>query len=129
MTQTHKDALARGREEGRIVREYLEALERHKPRRGRKRTRDTISAQLTKVEEQLAKEPNPLSRVQLIQERMDLQAELETVDTVSDIAHLESSFIEVALSYSARKGISYAAWRQVGVEPTVLRKAGLTRLS
>jgi len=35
--------------------------------------------------------------------------------------------VEVAKSYSSRKGISYAAWREVGVEPAVLKKAGISR--
>ena len=41
MSAEHKAALAEGREQGRAVREYLEALEAHKPRRGRKRTPDS----------------------------------------------------------------------------------------
>jgi hypothetical protein len=40
---------------------------------------------------------------------------------------LESAFVKSARSYSERKGISYAAWRQVGVEPAVLKKAGISR--
>ena len=36
MSADHKAALAKGREEGRIVRRYLEALESNRPRRGRK---------------------------------------------------------------------------------------------
>ena len=32
-------------------------------------------------------------------------------------------------AYSARKGISYAAWRELGVEPAVLKKAGISRSS
>ena len=39
MSAQHKEALAVGRDEGRAVRRYLEALEAHKPRRGRKRMR------------------------------------------------------------------------------------------
>ena len=36
MSDAHKEALAEGREQGRAVRRYLEALEANKPRRGRK---------------------------------------------------------------------------------------------
>jgi hypothetical protein len=75
MTDEHKAALAEGREQGRIVRRYLEALaNRHGP----------------------------------------------------DEA-LEDAFIAVAGPYSARKGLTYAAWRAVGVEPRVLRAAGVPR--
>jgi hypothetical protein len=33
----------------------------------------------------------------------------------------------VAKSYSAKKGISYGAWREFGVSPEVLKKAGISR--
>ena len=50
MSAEHKAALAKGREEGRIVRQYLEALESTKPRRGRKRTPDSIRKRLATIE-------------------------------------------------------------------------------
>jgi hypothetical protein len=76
MTDEHKAALAKGREEGRVVRRYLEAL------------------------------ANGHSA----------QAEA-----------LEAAFVAVAGPYSARKGLTYAAWRAVGVKPRVLREAGIAR--
>ena len=50
MSAEHKAALAKGREEGRIVRQYLEALESTKPRRGRKRTPDSIRKRLATID-------------------------------------------------------------------------------
>ena len=44
-----------------------------------------------------------------------------------DTSELETAFVEVAKSYSDRNAISYNAWRQIGVEPAVLRKAGISR--
>ena len=44
-----------------------------------------------------------------------------------DLAGLEAEFTKVAKAYSARQGISYAAWRAVGVPAAVLKKAGVTR--
>lgn len=38
MSDEHKAALAEGRDQGRAVRRYLDALEQHRPKRGRKRT-------------------------------------------------------------------------------------------
>ena len=47
MSDAHKAALAQGRAAGnRAVRNYLEALEAHKPKRGRKRTPDSIKKRL-----------------------------------------------------------------------------------
>ena len=50
MTAEHKAALAKGRAEGRIVREYLEGLRATKPKRGRKRTPETITKRLDAID-------------------------------------------------------------------------------
>ncbi len=126
MSKEHKDALAQGREEGRAVRRYLEALELHKPRRGRKRTPESIQRQLAAIEENLAN-ADPLSRVQLIQQRMDLHRELEAKSQTVDLSALEADFVGAAKGYGQRKGISYAAWREAGVDAAVLKKAGISR--
>ena len=53
MSDEHKAALAQGRSEGRAVREYLEALRANKPKRGRKRTPDSIKKRLAVIDDQL----------------------------------------------------------------------------
>ncbi len=58
---------------------------------------------------------------------MDLEDELETMSAKTDLTALEDDFVRVARSYSTRRGISYAAWREIGVDAAVLKKAGLTR--
>jgi hypothetical protein len=126
ISDDHKAALAVGRTEGRAVRNYLEALEAHKPRRGRKRTPDSIEKRLEAINAAL-EETDPLGRLQLIQERMDLETELASMQAGIDLEALETDFVEAAHGYSARKGISYAAWRELGVPPNVLKRAGITR--
>jgi hypothetical protein len=126
MTDEHKAALALGRSEGRAVKEYLEGLRATKPKRGRKRTPESISARLVAIEVELSS-ADPLDELKLVQERMNLQSELEHVGPSIDIAALEGAFVAVAKSYSDRQGISYGAWREVGVEPTVLKAAGINR--
>ena len=126
MSDQHKAALAKGREKGRTVRLYLEALESTKPRRGRKRTPDSIKKRLVAIDAAL-EEADPLSRLQLIQEQQDLDAELAYGDGADDIAALEKAFTKVAKSYGDRKGISYSAWRQVGVSAPVLQQAKIAR--
>ena len=54
MSDEHKAALAEGRNQGRAVRRYLEALEQNKPKRGRKRTADSVQRDLTRTEDDLA---------------------------------------------------------------------------
>lgn len=128
MSDEHKAALAEGRNQGRAVRRYLEALEAHKPKRGRKRTTESVQKRLVRIEVEL-ETADPLKRLQLIQERLDLQAELEAASAKVDLSGLERDFVDAAKAYSTRKGISYAAWRELGVEPAVLKKAGISRAS
>jgi hypothetical protein len=126
MSAEHKRALAVGREESRAVRRYLEALEAHKPKRGRKRTADGIEARLAQIENRL---PNAdaMSRVHLVQERLNLQSELASRGDTIDVTFLEEGFIKAAGGYGARKGLTYAAWRAAGIDANVLRRAGIPR--
>lgn len=126
MSDEHKAALAEGRAQGRAVRAYLEALEANKPKRGRKRTPDSIKKRLDKITVEL-ETADPLKRLQLTQEQLDLEGELAAGETKVDLSALEKDFIEAAASYASRKGISYSAFRSVGVPPAVLRAAGITR--
>jgi len=128
MSDEHKAALAEGRDQGRSVRRYLEALEAHKPKRGRKRTPESMQKRLDRIDVELAI-ADPLKRLQLIQERLDLKAELEAASVKVDLSGLEAEFVAAAGAYSARKGISYSAWRELGVDPAVLKRAGVSRSS
>lgn len=126
MSDSHKAALAEGREQGRAVRRYLEALEAHKPKRGRKRTPESVQRRLATIEERLA-DADALTRLHLMQERMNLTNELASSDKSVDIQALEDEFVAAAAPYGARKGIAYAAWRAMGVDPAVLRRANIKR--
>lgn len=126
MSDEHKAALALGREQGRAVRRYLEALEANRPKRGRKRTQESVQKRLAEVEKKLSS-ADPLTRLQLVQERMDLQRELATKAEDVDISGLEEAFVAAAADYGSRKGISYAAWREAGVPAPILSRAGIRR--
>jgi hypothetical protein len=126
MSDEHKAALAQGRAEGRAVRDYLEALRSMKPKRGRSRTPDSIKKRLGAIDAQLA-DADALTELKLVQERRDLTDELAAMQAKVDLGALESAFVKVAKGYSTRQGISYASWREVGVEASVLKKAGISR--
>ncbi|HEV3131771.1 MAG TPA: hypothetical protein VGY51_07395 [Acidimicrobiales bacterium] len=126
MSADHKAALAKGREEGRTVRRYLEALESNRPRRGRKRTPDSIRKRLAAIESALPG-ADPLSRLHLVEEKQRLEAELSHAGDTVDMAALEKGFVRVARIYGERKGISYSTWRAVGVSAAVLQQAKIPR--
>jgi hypothetical protein len=126
MSDEHKAALAKGREEGLAVRRYLEALESSRPRRGRRRTAASIEKKLVAIDTQLDG-AEPLSRLHLLQEKKDLEEELSRAGEVHDLTGLEKQFVKVAKSYGERKGISYSTWRSAGVSAAVLQKANIAR--
>ena len=126
MSDEHKAALAEGREQGRTVRRYLEALESRRPRRGRRRTPASIHKRLADIDQRLSN-ADPLSRLHLTQERMNLERELSAGEDDVDLDALEGEFVRAARQYGERKGITYQAWRQAGVEPRVLKAAGIDR--
>jgi hypothetical protein len=126
VTEAHKAAMATGRAESRAVSDYLEVMAANKPKRGRKRTAETISNRLAAVADELV-DADMVTRVHLIQERMDLETELAVIEDVVDLSYYENEFVKVAKNYSARRGISYAAWREAGIDAALLKRAGIHR--
>ena len=126
MTDAHKKALAEGRSQSKAVRDYLEALEANRPKRGRKRTPDSIKKRLAAIEESLAT-AGITTRLHLVQEQQNLLTALAAMQVKVDLSGLEKAFVKNAKGYGLSKGIAYSSWRSVGVSAEVLRKAGITR--
>src|SRR4051794_13825757 len=126
MTDAHKAALAAGREQSRAVRDYLEALEANRPRRGRKRTPASIEKRLALIDTELP-EASPLQRLLLIQEQTDLEDELAGLEESVDMSSYEKGFVKHARAYAETKRINYATFRSVGVPAAVLVRAGISR--
>ena len=131
LSPEHKAAMAEGRTEGRIIKGYLAAIRRTKPTAGRPKTADSVNNRLDKVNNLLETKLDPLKRLSLLQERIELAQELKRIEENSTdlVAELQPEFIAVAKSYGQRKGISYAAWREFGVPAAVLKAAGLNRVA
>lgn len=128
VTEEHKAAMAAGRAEGSVVRKYLEAVQEQKPKRGRRRTPDSIRLRLVEINKSMDS-AGALNQLAMAQERIDLEDELRNLESTVDLTPLKDDFVRVAAGYGTRKGISYAAWRQVGVPAPVLSEAGITRSS
>ena len=102
MSDEHKAALELGRGEGRAVRAYLEALRANKPKRGRKRTSESMEKRLAAIDELLT-DASPVDELLLVQERRDLEAERDALDSDTDMTALEDEFIAVAAAYGSRR--------------------------
>jgi len=121
MTEAEKTEVA-------AVRDYLKALEQNAPRRGRRRTPESVERQLAVLEGEM-EGASVTKRLGLIQQRIDLEADLEALQQAGsvDLSALEAGFATHAAAYGGRRGISYAAWREVGVSSATLKSAGIRR--
>ena len=121
---------AQEKADNKAVRDYLDVLAASAPKRGRKRTADSVKARISAIGNAMG-DASATKRLGLVQERLDLEAELDAMaraDSV-DIGDLEAGFVKTATSYGGQRGISYAAWREVGVSATTLKAAGIRRSS
>ncbi|MBY5161837.1 hypothetical protein [Salsipaludibacter albus] len=118
--------MARGRRQARAVRNYLDALDRGK-KRGPKLTEDKLERRIAKTRDEIETESSPQRRLELVQQRMDDEALLDELRDQDSLEDLQAAFVEVAADYSDRKGISYAAWRELDVPAKVLRASGISQ--
>ncbi|MEX1270941.1 MAG: hypothetical protein WD990_06020 [Acidimicrobiia bacterium] len=125
MSDEHKAALAQGRREGRAVKHYLKMVGSRRP--GRPVTRESLEKRIAGLAEKIDAEEDPLKKLELIQSRIDAEDQMADIEDAVDADAIEKEFIEVANSYSERKGITYTAWRESGVSAQVLRDAGIPR--
>ena len=124
LSKSHLEALAIGRTETAAINRYLVAIDRPKTR-GRKP--DTSRERLAAMDAEIAAATGA-KKLDLVQRKLDLERlAREGSGPAPDIAALERVFVKVARSYSTRKGISYAAWRSLGVPASVLARAKVAR--
>jgi hypothetical protein len=110
------------RAETNAVAAYLTALKAPKVPA---RSRAALEKRRAQIEQWLAGETSPIREVELIQQRLDIDAQLGQIDQAARLAELEEAFVKIAASWAKRTGIGAAALREVGVPASVLRRAGL----
>lgn len=119
-TKEHLEALAQGRAEGAVVRNYLSALATvEPPKKGRQpRSADDIASQINDT-------TDPVERLKLRAALREAVAR-ESQTAAVDLDALEKSFLGIVASYSTKHGLTYADWRAEGVPAAVLKAAGMT---
>jgi hypothetical protein len=121
MSDEHKQAIADARRQNQAVRDYLNALTTPRPA-GRQ-----PSTSPEQLQEQIDTENDPVIRLELIQRRLDLENRLAAEHDQPDLDRLQDAFVAVAADYAARKGITYTAFRELGIPAKVLKEAGIAR--
>jgi hypothetical protein len=116
---------ANAHDRARVVRRYLSALDAQRLGRSTAKTAESLHLRMHQIDTELMS-ADPVRRLHLTQERIDLHAEYLRLTTgSSDLSELEKAFVRVARGYGDRHGISYSAWRQIGVDSEVLAAAGI----
>jgi hypothetical protein len=110
------------RAETNAVAAYLTAL---RAPRVPARSRANLEQRRAQVEQWIAEESSPIREVELIQQRLDIDAQLSQIDQAARLPELEEAFVNVAGSWAKRAGIRAAALREVGVPASVVKRAGL----
>lgn len=123
LTEKEIAAIKKGREESLAVKAYLDSLE---SRPGRRVDPKTLERRVAQAKKQLGETDNSLRKVELTEKVLRLEAALRNAPKAAEEGPaLEKAFIQHASSFAKRKGISYKAFRHMGVPPTVLAKAGI----
>lgn len=123
MSAEHKAALAKGRAQAKAVREYLNLLE-YDGRRSAL-SEEQLNTKIHEVEARIQDTSDPATRLELIQKRLDYEGQLKNATDGPDPEEVEKGFVQAAKEYSERKGISYPAWRELGVPAATLKAAGI----
>jgi len=119
MVDENRAAFAAYRNETTVVKAYLEALERERLQADAVRQRGSIEGCMR------ARDAHRAGAGWIGDSKLNGHSP-GAFDTDVDLTALEAEFVAVASSYGRRRGICYAAWRVVGVDPAVLGRAGIT---
>jgi hypothetical protein len=126
LSDKEKAAIKKGREEAQAVKKYLESLGSRGP--GRRQDPKRLEARLQKIRAELESTSNTLKKLELKELERRIKRDLaDAKKNTGDGKEIEKAFIQHAASYARRKGISYSTFRQMGVPPAVLQKAGIKR--
>ena len=126
LPEKNKRLMAEGRERSRIVDAYIKALQSHKYR-GRGVTPpdpESLRNRIGELDDRI-KKASGMDRVVLIQERLNCQNQLSSLDKEKEFQELEAKFLSVIRQVSIDRKISYQAWREAGVTVRTLAKAGM----
>lgn len=115
--QLHTPEMHEKNNRSKTVSLYLRSLE------GDTASPEEIRRKIAKLTEKIAK-TSGVNKLRLIQDRLDLRSRL---NNIKDTTSLEERFIAVAAQFSVENGISWSAWRVIGVPVKVLEAAKIPR--
>lgn len=112
--ETQRQKMVRGATASRAVDAYLRHVATAKAR-GRKVDQGLLAMKI-EDEDNLAKKVILIAQLREAEQLAESEAASQS---------LEDTFVEHAGWFSSQHGITYAVWREMGVEPSVLKRAGV----
>jgi hypothetical protein len=89
------------------------------------RSRASLEQRRAQIEQWIAEESSPIREVELIQQRLAIDAQLAQIVQAAQLPELEEAFVKVAASWAKRSRITAVALREVGVPARVFARACL----
>jgi hypothetical protein len=86
-----------------------------------------VDAAIEVLREKAKNEGPGVKRILLVQRIHNLVSANERLRAMQNGSNPEKQFIEIAAEWSIQNGVDYAAWRDAGVPPRVLKAAGINR--
>jgi hypothetical protein len=102
------------RAETAAVAAYLTALRAHKVPA---RRRASLEKRRAQIEQWIAAESSPIREVELIQQRLDIDAQLAKIDHAARLPELEDAFVQVAASWGSGAGSARPRCARWGCRP------------
>lgn len=113
-------------EQNEIVKRYMNVLFLLRKKDVAPSTPEKAQALLDEVIEKLKDEnTGTIDRIRFAQKKVELQRFIDGQKGVGQAKLIEEAFIKIVREFSKRKGIEYAAWRELGVPTMVLKRGSM----
>lgn len=123
MSASTRERIAESRRQNSAVRRYLQHVRAGK--RGRGAEPETLRKRIERTRAAIEACDDLLQELELRQQIIDLEKRLAATEDAPGSFDLEEAFVKEAGNYSARTGVGWKAFRQMGVPAAVLRRAGI----
>lgn len=126
LSNERKEAMAIGRAQTQIVRDYIGAIARQEASKNRGRLNpEKLKGRILEAAQLFQTETDPIRKLDLLKKQREWTEKLQQWRDTEITPELEQAFIDVAADYADRNGYSYTDFRALGVTAAVLRQAGI----
>lgn len=113
-------------EQNEIVKRYMNLLFLFRKRNSAPPALEKAGQLLEEVKSEMLNENlSTIQRIRFAQKKVELERFIEAQKGLGQAKLIEEAFIKIVGEFSRRKGIEYAAWRELGVSTMALKRGGM----